>query len=220
MVIDTVSLDREVQGILKLGLVAVTFDTAPSPAAITPLLDEAVARLRRAENGRSAGRIPRLGPARRLYRAFGLDPTRRRPSPEALIRRLLKGQAFPRIHPAVDLANCWAIESGLPVGLYDTAHVRGAVRARRGRDGESYTGIRRGEIHLDGRPVLADAEGPFGNPSADSLRTSVGETSRDLLYVLFAPEVVPGADLEGWIRWLDTRAAERLGARTVTRIVD
>ncbi len=220
MKLETVSLEPEIRGLLALGLVVVEMTAAADPSALDTLIDDAVERLRRAETGRSAGQIPRLAAARRLYRAFGIDPTRHRPSPEALIRRLLRGQAFPRIHPAVDLANVWAVESGLPVGLYDLARVHPPVTARRGRAGESYEGIRRGEIRLEGRPLLADTRGPFGNPTADSLRTSVGGDSRTLLYVIFAPTSVGRAELGSWVAWLEARAAERLAASSRAHLLD
>jgi DNA/RNA-binding domain of Phe-tRNA-synthetase-like protein len=37
--------------------------------------------------------------------------------------------------------------------------------------------------------VLADRTGPFGNPSSDSLRTSTGDHTRNILQVIFfSPE--------------------------------
>src|SRR5207247_2419780 len=43
--------------------------------------------------------------ARKLYRKFGTDPTRTRPSSEALLRRVKKGEPLPRINSLVDVAN-------------------------------------------------------------------------------------------------------------------
>lgn len=52
--------------------------------------------------------------------------------------------------------------------------------------GEAYAGIAKGEINLEGLPVLADAEGPFGNPSSDSARAMVREDTREVLLAVFA----------------------------------
>jgi DNA/RNA-binding domain of Phe-tRNA-synthetase-like protein len=71
---------------------------------------------------------------------------------------------------------------------------------RRGRPGESYAGIRKDEVHLEGRPLLADDEGPFGNPTSDSLRTSVTEATRSLWMVLFAPAAFSRPALETHVR--------------------
>ncbi|RMF76542.1 MAG: hypothetical protein D6738_01305, partial [Acidobacteria bacterium] len=165
-----------------------------------------IGRMRTADKGRTAGQIERLG----------LDPTRHRPSPEALLRRVLRGDPFPRVHPAVDLANLWALEHGLPVGLYDAGRIEGRrITLRLGRPGEVYAGIRRPEIRLEGRPVLADAAGPFGNPTADSLRTAVGEHTEDALAVLFAPADHPDDELARWLAWLEERARTLLSAGAV-----
>jgi len=137
--------------------------------------------------GQSPGAIPGVAAARELYRAFGMDPTHTRPSSEALLRRVLQGKGLPRILNAVDLCNLCALRFLLPIGLYDAASVVPPVTLRRGRPGESYAGIRKDEVRLEGRPVLVDAQGPFGNPTSDSLRTSVAPSTRTVVMVIFAP---------------------------------
>src|SRR5262245_1178345 len=52
---------------------------------------------------------PTVAAVRSLFRAAGCDPTRYRPSSEALLRRLLKGEELPEIHPFVDLNNCLSV---------------------------------------------------------------------------------------------------------------
>jgi DNA/RNA-binding domain of Phe-tRNA-synthetase-like protein len=137
--------------------------------------------------GRQPADIEGLAPARRLYRAFGIDPTSTRPSSEALLRRILQGKPFPTINAAVDVCNLCSASFLLPIGLYDTARVSGPVTLRRGRSGESYPGIRKDTVNVEGRPVLVDDLGPFGNPTSDSLRTSVDVATTSLWMVIFAP---------------------------------
>jgi DNA/RNA-binding domain of Phe-tRNA-synthetase-like protein len=132
-----------------------------------------------------------LRPARTLYRAFGVDPTQTRPSSEALFRRAVGGKPLPRVNNAVDVCNLCSLRYLLPIGMYDLGKIEGDVLLRRGGDTESYPGIRKDEVRLHGRPVLCDAVGPFGNPTSDSLRTSVGEETRALWMVIFAPAVYP-----------------------------
>ncbi len=218
--IEHVRREETVRDLVSLALVEVR-GIAPGDSAPLDLeIRRAVEDLRARYGGRTAGEIPHLRPARLLYRALGIDPTRRRPSPEALLRRLLRGDPFPRVHPAVDLGNLWAILSGLPVGLYDTARIAGEeIVVRVGREGEAYPGIRRPEIHLAGRLVLADREGPFGNPSADSARTAVGEASRDLLYVMFAPTDTDVALLDRWAGWLRERVEAHLAGRALAAVL-
>src|SRR6476469_1031614 len=79
---------------------------------------------------------------RTMYKRVGLDPTKTRPSSEALLRRVRKGGELPRINSLVDVINWCSLESQLPFGLYDLDHVRGSVTLRLGRAGEEYPGIR------------------------------------------------------------------------------
>jgi len=124
---------------------------------------------------------------RSMYKRVGLDPTKYRPSSEALLRRVRRGETLPRVNSLVDVINWCSLESRLPFGLYDVDHVQGPVVLRLGRPGETYAGIRKDEVHVDGRLVLADDLGPFGNPTSDSARTMVTEATRRALVVIFAP---------------------------------
>jgi DNA/RNA-binding domain of Phe-tRNA-synthetase-like protein len=137
--------------------------------------------------------------ARTLYKAFGIDPTKHRPSSEQLMLRVLKGDPFPRVNPLVDAVNVCQLLFGLPYGLYDLDRVRPPVVARRGLEGESYAGIRKGAINVGGRPVVADSEGAFGNPSSDSDRTKTTDATRRALLVVFGS---PRLDDGEWRRVL------------------
>lgn len=221
MIFDRIRRDEPTRALVALGLVEVWGQTGAGAAAeLEQELDAEVARLRALHGGKTAGAIDALRPARQLYHALGIDPTRHRPSPEALLRRLLRGDEFPRVHPAVDLANLWAVVSGLPVGLYDADRIAGGpIDVRRGRPGESYAGIRKPQIDLAGALVIADAEGPFGNPSADSLRTAVADATAHFLYVLFAPVEIPIEVIDGWVAWLRERAAAYSGGRAISAVL-
>src|SRR5512139_1163134 len=127
---------------------------------------------------------------RTMYKRVGLDPTKTRPSSAALLRRVRKGDPLPRINSMVDVCNWCSLEFQLPYGLYDAAHIDGEVELRIGRPGESYPGIRKDDVHVDGRIALADRMGPFGNPTSDSARTMVTTTTTEALLVVFAPREV------------------------------
>ncbi len=125
---------------------------------------------------------------RTMYKRVGLDPTRTRPSSEALLRRVRKDVAFPRINSMVDVCNWCSLEFQLPYGLYDAEKLVGdVVTLRLGAEGESYPGIRKDDVHVAGRMTLADALGPFGNPTSDSARTMVTTATTRALLVVFAP---------------------------------
>ena len=64
---------------------------------------------------------------RTMYKRVGLDPTKTRPSSEALLRRVRKGDELPRINSLVDIINWCSLESQLPFGLYDLSKIVGPV---------------------------------------------------------------------------------------------
>jgi DNA/RNA-binding domain of Phe-tRNA-synthetase-like protein len=137
-----------------------------------------------------------IAAVRTMYKRVGLDPTRTRPSSEALLRRVRKGEPFPRINSMVDVCNWCSLEFQLPYGLYDADRIGGdRVTLRIGAEGESYAGIRKDDVHVAGRIVLADATGPFGNPTSDSARTMVTTATTRALLVVFAPPEVGAARL-------------------------
>jgi DNA/RNA-binding domain of Phe-tRNA-synthetase-like protein len=147
-----------------------------------------------AARSRTAGDAPDVTAAvRTMYKRVGLDPTKTRPSSEALLRRVRRGDELPRVNSLVDVVNWCSLESQLPFGLYDRDHISGDVTLRLGRPGEEYAGIRKDVVHVAGRLTLADAIGPFGNPTSDSVRTMVTPATTRALVVVFAPPALAGA---------------------------
>ncbi len=156
---------------------------------------------------------------RAMYKQVGLDPTKTRPSNEALLRRVKKGMPLPRVNAMVDVINWCSAELQLPYGLYDLANVIGSVTLRIGRDGEEYPGIRKDTVHVGGRLTLVDAEGPFGNPTSDSARTMVTPVTRDALVVVFAPYEIDRARLTSVLDLTATRLTDITGGAETARLV-
>jgi DNA/RNA-binding domain of Phe-tRNA-synthetase-like protein len=145
---------------------------------------------------------------RTMYKRVGIDPTKTRPSSEALLRRVRRGDELPRVNSLVDVVNWCSLESRLPFGLYDADRIHGSVELRLGRPGEEYAGIRKDTVHVAGRLTLADDRGPFGNPTSDSARTMVTEATTRVLVVIFAPVSIPPAEVD------------RVAATTAERIAE
>jgi DNA/RNA-binding domain of Phe-tRNA-synthetase-like protein len=142
--------------------------------------------VKRATQAVRTGEVGDSAPARALYRRFGIDPTRVRPSSEALLRRLKKGEALPRINSLVDVANALSVQLQVPVGLYDLGKVRGdELVVRLGAEGESYNGIGKERVNVAGRICVADAEGPCGNPTSDSARTMITTDTERAAWIYF-----------------------------------
>ena len=183
------TIAMEVRRLLKVGVVeAAPVRVGPAGPALLAEIETLSRRLAATYAGQQPSSIEGLAAARRLYRAFGIDPTSTRPSSEALLRRVLQGKPFPSVNSAVEVSNLCSTSFLLPIGLYDAAKIEGGVTLRRGEAGESYPGIRKDSVNVAGRPVLVDSQGPFGNPTSDSLRTSIGEGTTALLMVIFAPQ--------------------------------
>ncbi len=198
------SLDAGLAGRARLGLVVLEgVAVRGEDALLQQEIEEFGAETRTRHAGARSGELPGVEDARRLYKALGLDPTKTRPSSEALLRRVLKGEPLYRINTLVDALNLASLRFLLSFGLYDLDHVRPPVVLRQGGPGEGYEGIRKGRVNVEGRPVLADAEGPFGNPTSDSARTMITLATRTALVVAYAPAGYSLARLNGV---LDTTA--------------
>ncbi len=155
---------------------------------VTPPREDFELEVKRATQAVRSGEVASLDRARELYRRFGTDPTRMRPSSEALMRRMKKGEPLPRINSLVDVANALSVQLQVPVGLYDLGKVKGdELVVRLGRDGEGYEGIGKEKVNVAGRICVADAEGPCGNPSADSARTMITTDTESAAWVYFLP---------------------------------
>jgi len=156
---------------------------------------------------------------RTMYKRVGIDPTKTRPSSEALLRRVRKGDPLPRINSMVDVCNWCSFEFQLPYGLYDAAHIEGDVTLRIGVEGESYPGIRKDDVHVGGRITLADAAGPFGNPTSDSARTMVTPATTRALLVVFAPRDLETKRLKQVLEVTSQRMQQFTGCREAARLV-
>ncbi len=133
---------------------------------------------------------------RRMYRRIGWEPTKYRPSSEALVRRILQGKGLYRINNFVDYGNLVSAKYHLPLGLYDVDKIVGDIVVDVGKVGESYQGISKPVIHAEGKMILRDEAGIFGNPTADSLRTSITDETTQVLAVFFCPPEVSDEHLK------------------------
>ena len=137
-----------------------------------------------------------IGYVRRMYRRIGWEPTQYRPSSEALVRRLLKDKGLYRINNLVDYGNLVSARYHLSMGLYDTDKIDGNPVFDVGREGETYQGISKDMIHAEGKLILRDDTGIFGNPTADSLRTAITENTHSALAIFFCPPEVNDSYLQ------------------------
>ena len=204
---------------MTIGAIAVAADVAGIVRAASAVLDDVavVEREGRLDAPLAAAEATMRGATasdvltaavRTMHKRVGLDPTKTRPSSEALLRRVKKGDPLPRINSLVDVINWTSLETQLPFGLYDCDRLEGAITLRLGGPGEAYPGIRKDVVHLEGRLTLADGRGPFGNPTSDSARSMVTPATTRALVVVFVPAELPAAIGERAIATTVARVAE------------
>jgi DNA/RNA-binding domain of Phe-tRNA-synthetase-like protein len=85
-------------------------------------------------------------PMFRAYRDFywkiGIDPTKNRPSTEALVRRILGGKDLPTINTLVDSYNLASVDSFVSIAAFDSSAIdMSSLAMRRARTGEPFLGI-------------------------------------------------------------------------------
>ena len=104
------------------------------------------------------GEIESLAAWRRAFRAFGVNPTKYRSAPEALLRRLTKKGDIPSINTLVDLGNLVSIRYALPVAILDTRTIQGALMVHFADGSERFMPLGQDEIeHPDlGEAVFSD----------------------------------------------------------------
>lgn len=186
-----INIGSTVQDIVKLGVIIFTkLDCQEKNQSLWQEL-QSLAQIYRNQYKTTSDALDKLKPTRDLYRAMGIEPTRIRPSSEALFRRAVKNKPFYQINSIVDAANYVSMSIFLPIGLYDLNKIQGKIELRAGLPDESYQGIGKEEVRVAGRLVLADNLGAFGNPSSDSFRTSIDIKSCYVLLVIFTPHNYP-----------------------------
>ena len=126
--------------------------------------------------------MPAIQATREAYKRCGKDPSRYRPSSEALVRRTLQGKDLYQVNTVVDLINLASIAYGYSIGGFDADKIEGpALALGIGREGEPYEGIGRGPLNIAGLPVYRDAIGGIGTPTSDHERTKLSLDSTHLL---------------------------------------
>lgn len=211
-----VRVDGSVADHLRVGIVeAEGVTVVHNEPALWAEIDAISAALRAAHAGREPAQIEGLKPARVLYRRIGVDPTKLRPSSEALLRRVLRGDALPKVNSLVDINNLCSLEFLLPIGLHDLDSAVGPITLRRGGPGEGYEAIGKGWYSVEGRLTAADEQGACGSPTSDSRRTMITLDTTRCLMIIYAPAGYDPARLQDHIAVAARRIAGFAGGTIV-----
>mgnify|MGYP001063581888 CR=1 FL=1 len=156
--------------------------------------NEQTQRLKRAvyEETRAKYNIEALkdNPTVRAYRDFywklDIDPTKTRPSGEALLRRVLHGNELPTISTVVDAYNLGSMKTIIPISGFDDEKLNPPFHIRFAKNGETFTGIGLSKpvTLMDKVLILADKKQVLCiYPYRDSDHTKITERTRSVLIV-------------------------------------
>jgi DNA/RNA-binding domain of Phe-tRNA-synthetase-like protein len=149
---------------LTIGMVVAKHvdNTRPSKQ-IDDLLTQAVVEMKKNFTGDKAQDHPRIKPWRSAFLKLGISGSKFQSSIEAMARRILKGDPFPKINPLVDLYNSVSLRFLVPMGGHDLDTIEGNIQLRFAEGWESFTSmggtetvtVPKGElIYRDDREVL------------------------------------------------------------------
>ena len=137
-----------------------TVENTPNDEALWEEITEFTKHLRTTETTESIKLQPAIVATREAYRVCGKDPSRYRPSAEALRRRLLRGLELYRIDTLVDLINLVSLRTGYSIGGFDADKIVGTdLCLGIGKADEPFEGIGRGALNIEHMPVIRDAIG-------------------------------------------------------------
>ena len=157
--------------------------------------------IRKIEGKYKGGNVEALkdDPYVRAYRDFywkiKIDPTKTRPSGEALRRRIMRNGSLPRINNIVDIGNLVSADTLVPIGIYDIARFKYPITLRLSSGNEVFYGIGKKEPEKlePNIPILVDSEGKVMHiyPHRDSQLTNVIETTKDVLIIAAGVPGIP-----------------------------
>lgn len=170
---------------LQLGIFIARVSVTESGPGILRKIDEVSERIRSLYSIEMISSIPAIQQTKNAYRKFGKDPSRYRPSAEALTRRIVNGKSLYQVNNIVDILNIISIETGLSIGGYNYNKINGSIKLSKGKPGEPYDAIGRGMLNMEDLPLLYDNSGPFGCPTSDSTRTMITPDTNNFLMIIF-----------------------------------
>ncbi|TDL66351.1 hypothetical protein E2R56_22540 [Rhodococcus qingshengii] len=129
--------------------------------------------------------LPGIQEWRSIFKTFGKDPNRYRPSSEALYRRVQKHNYLTTVQSAIDINNFFSLQYQVPIGIYDSDKLEGQITIEVAKAGEEYLGLNGRMNSLENLIVSSDQLGPFGSPFVDSNRAPVSETTKNALQIIY-----------------------------------
>ena len=148
--------------------------------------------------------IPNIEAWRDAYKSFGVKPKKHKPTAEALLRRVIKGDPFPEINCAVDAYLAVELLYLLPIGGYDLEKIEGDIKLRISNGQEIFfpLGNSEPEYTNEGEVIYADSSNVITRRwnYRDANHTKITENSKQIILASEAVfKQITDDDLKGTI---------------------
>jgi len=168
---------------IQLGIIEAKISFTKFKADLWKEIDKEVERISRMTS-EAIKEIPSIHSTREAYKKLGKEPSRYRPSAEALHRRIVKGKGMYKISTPVDIINLSSLKTGYSIGGYDANKINGDIEFGKGKADAEYKAIGRGIMNVENLPVFFDETGAFGSPTSDSERTMITEKCKNIILLV------------------------------------
>lgn len=129
--------------------------------------------------------IPGVHEWRALFKKAGSDPSRYRPSQEALLRKIARDGAPHSVNSAVDLNNFFSVQHSIPMGIYDLDTLKPPVIVTIGSVEDSYNALNGRIVNIEDKLTTIDQIGAFGSPIVDSKRSCITTDAKNALQIVY-----------------------------------
>jgi DNA/RNA-binding domain of Phe-tRNA-synthetase-like protein len=136
---------------------------------------------------------------RDFYWSLGIDPTKIRPSGEALLRRVLHGNDLPTISTVVDAYNLASLRTIIPISGFDKDKLEPPFYVRYAKKGETFIGIGMSKpiVLADNMLVLADEKQVLCiYPYRDSDHTKITQQTQNVLIIGYGAHGITDLQLQ------------------------
>ena len=154
-----------------------------------------------------------------MFRTVDIDPARFAPSCEAGLARALAGEP-PSIRDSLrGVLDLCELRTRVPIAAYDCERLADQVLIRTGSAGETYDEPGRKSVHLEGRPVLCDRDGPFGSLIGDAERARPTTATQRALAAMYLPAGLAAAAVDDLLDRVCEAVVGQCGGHCAGRLV-
>ena len=159
------------------------------------------------------------------FRRFGVNPTKYRSAPEALLRRLTKKGDIPSINSIVDIVNLVSIRYAIPIAAFDVRALQGTVTVHYADGSERFTPLFEDQVeHPEvGEVVFSDETGLVIARRwcwRQSDESATREDTSEAVFTMEAQHPNGRKDVEAALEDLLALLGEYIGGEFISSILD